>query len=337
MASPNTWSPNYDCVEEFNTRQENWNSETPSVRVTLRCAMADRYLALADIVGKYRAFPSEEKLPVQLKAVDGSIRLDNACKMPDVTGEVFKTGYDALLDITYTYVPGEFYEQVDQPINEDWPEALYAEDTYESSMEFITQEYTKFQWADHDTLLPPDDEDTLTLVPGTGQKPDEGVGQEFYVLELNRMVKGYKRLPVGYDANNMPIDFLSCAGTVHNKEYVPIHLADIPTFPAGTLLLTQPKISYGAHLLRYDAAGNAYGPSWKVSAKLIYRKYGHFAYWQTTCDGNVDKSGWYNLLYKKCVDQDEKLTVYRPHRFLDLTEFLFYFAEFPPVPDWPPS
>jgi hypothetical protein len=334
MAS--VWSTYDDVNEEFGTRVENWDNDNPSVRVTLRCKMAERYRVITDIVGNYRNFP--ENTPVTLAASAGSVVLDRACKKPDAATESkYETGYDSLITVIYRYIKGLPYVQSSDP---DFPDSLYAEEEMEPNMKFLTDDYRKYAWGKAALVDP-----TVILDEYPYDKPlkrGEEPGIPFYSITLKRMAKGYIGLPVGYEVDNLgtgfdPVSFEKWPGYVHRRAYAS-DLTGIFYAP-NTLLFTQPKAVYGAHQLKYVSFDPdvPLGPTWKITAKLLYQPQGWNAFWRQHCDENGDEaSGWYPIVYKGCPKTEPNFTTHKPYKSLDMSEFIFSSAEFPPVP-WPPT
>lgn len=345
---PSVWTPNFDCAEEFGTRQENWNTENPIATVVLRCKMDERYLIMADIVGNYREYPFVT--PVTLKATNSSIILDKACKLPEVTESAYETGYDALITITYTFVKGRLYTQTEDPQN--WPSALYAEEDMEPSMQFLTDDYNKYGWGKDlitDPLVIQKDDEISS--PGGAMKAGEEPGKAFYQLAVTRVVKGYEDLPYGYEPtydpatgniiNYTPLQFHIWPGRVHSVDYYSEFLKMY--FPAGTLLFTQPKVTHGAGIIAYTSTEPTVpkGPTWSITAKLLYQEQGWNSFYRPTVDCQsmlVIKEPYYAMVHKACggTGDPKEYPRHLPYSYLNMSEFLFNWTTFPTDP-WPPE
>lgn len=337
------WAPNFTCYEVFGTRNESWNSDVPRASVLLQCRMSERYLVIADIIAYHRNYP--EATPVPLRAVDGSIVLDSAVKISDVAQERFSAGYDAFVEITYMPLNGYVHTQTE---NENFPRILYAEEALEPSLEFLQDDYIKYGWAnaiatESEIVDPPDFKalGTQTI------KPNEVPGTAKYKISVERLVRGYKTLPVGWEepASGQtgdqydPVPFEKWSGRVHNYAYTS-ELTGL-YFAPGTLLFTQPRISYGAHMLIYLTSGSSYVPyglSWRISATLLYQPLGWNVFWRNTATvADGDKSGYYHMLYLETEGTTPgEFAVHKPFKYLDMREFIFNSSLFPPDP-WPPE
>jgi hypothetical protein len=349
------WTPNFQCDEEHLSRSEIWDTENPSAKVTIRCKMDERYLVMADIVGNYRLWPFNT--PVPLYATHSAIRLDTARKTPDpLTASRYETGYDALIDLTYTFVKGRFYTQVS---SDEWPASLFADEDMEPSMQFLTDDYHKYGWGDGvitDPMVYPGTVELLKNSAGevTGSmKSGEEPGKAVYQIVITRDVKGYRNLPTGYEPeyddqgvilSYIPIPFEKWPGRVHNEHFNSTILS--MSFDPGTLLFTQPKVTFGANLLAYNITTKKItpiGPTWRVVAKLLYQELGWNAFYVPRCDAGEDvEDPYYAMVHKGCqVDgaqptDPKEYPRHLPYKYLDMTEFLFNSVSFPPDP-WPPE
>lgn len=125
-----------DCVEEFVTVSEDMGRETGvAAKVTLRCAFADRFLLMADLIGNNRVWPNGGFVIPPM--------VQNASSVPfnsqyGVVGQAIV--YDhALVTVNYSH-----------KIVDVFSEAL------EPTAEFITVDHLQFRWGspEGEMLLP---------------------------------------------------------------------------------------------------------------------------------------------------------------------------------------
>jgi hypothetical protein len=219
----------------------------------------------------------------------------------------------------------------------------------EPSMQFLTDDFKKYGWGATKILdayvLPYRDDLEKALKAG------EESGKAFYQLAVTRIVKGYTNLPTAYvvdfDTAGLVTGYTATPfhrwpGLVHSEPYSD-ELLDID-FPAGTLLFTQPKVIFGPGILKYNKVGADYvplGPTWSITAKLLYQEQGWNAFYRPKCEGTGDdlkevEDPYYAMVHKGCkASTDQKYARHLPYKYADLSEFIFNIATFPPS-TWPP-
>lgn len=115
-----------DCDEEYGTAKESWNIDDVSMSVTLRCAWADRYDLVDDLLGNGRTWPHG--------SFTNAPRAQSASIAPDKTAYT-ATGQcivynDALVTVTY----GTEHEDL-------------VSESLEPTADFITLDWRRFRWS----------------------------------------------------------------------------------------------------------------------------------------------------------------------------------------------
>jgi hypothetical protein len=123
------------CAEEHATQSEDWGVDRWDASVVLRCAWANRYLLVNDILGNQRQWPYSGYGAVP-RAASASVVPDETQYVQDGQGMQY---IDALVTVGYS---------------SDVEEDLVAE-TIEPNAEFVTLDHKKFRWgaANGDPLL----------------------------------------------------------------------------------------------------------------------------------------------------------------------------------------
>lgn len=123
------WSA-VDCAEEFGTRRESFSLGPFSGAVTLRCAWADRYNLVDDLLYVGRAWPefsSWDNPPLAQTAVIRPGNSKSGTGMPDGQEMIYD---DVLVDVTYG---------MDQSVDK-------VAESIESAAQFQLLDYNKFNW-----------------------------------------------------------------------------------------------------------------------------------------------------------------------------------------------
>jgi len=318
MAFVKKWSE-IPCREVFNARRENWNRENPSVIVRLECDDNVRYAAIRDLMLYRRPYPfNVEYSNPHLFVSSVQTITDRARYSSDAAQEVIDYTYKTYLDVTYSILPGLLYNaselELEEP-NADQKGFLYAIDSIDPQVEFITHDYRHFYWKAEAEL---DEQGVLQEAECNKEDQlDRGSEGGFRLdkIVLSRSVEGYRGLP----------PFLinpGWEGRTNENFYTSDRLKF--TFEPETLLFVDPKISYGPYNWEYPHL------TVKVEANLIYREAGWNKFPKLVIKAGFDRgvpTTKIGVEFRgQCVmlkDGVEQLMPFEPFESVDMSDFLF--------------